>query len=1811
MTENNDASQRKEPEILPREYQLEMLEAAKKRNIIVCLGTGTGKTFISIKLIQHLAQLDDICRPFSEGAKRTIFLVNTVPLVFQQADAIESSCSKKLKVKSYCGEMIQMDVNSRSQNDWLKDFENNHILVMTAKIYLDLLDSAKLNLSQANLLVFDECHRAKKRHEYKRIMDCFANIPEQDSHPRILGLTASVLDGKVSDHMIPKKIRELESTLRSVCITASDPNIVEKYGARPEGIPKEYSLSNDWIDDQNRKVQDQFHSIFNSLLAFLKDIKVEVIYARGSDEFLVKALAITKSGVGECLGALNDIGIWAAHEVSTMLLDELEKRNARAVTIENKVASLILQATLTSLREIAWIYQSLNPSGEEIQQQYLKPKVKKLLELFTMHDGDGSLCSIVFVQRRFAACVLSKLINTLASKENADQRHLRSDFVTGHGSDLWASAGTAMNYKKQNEKLLEFKKGSFNVLVGTSVIEEGVDIPKCNLVIMFDFPQDFRAYVQSRGRGRANAAKYVYLVENSELEEKEQKIKMYDDIDNHLKDLCQQRDRDVPTAKEASEAINKYPLPDYFTKLGAKLNMANSVESLYRYCSKLPCDRFTCLKPNFFTIRDGHGKYQCSLKMPGNCSHLTTIIEGEKMSSKSLAKEAVAREACIRLHKKGALDDHLYPVKSDSENESDDKTDGPSQPKTGTRKRKRLYVSETSKQLYGQLVTDGTKTVFVYAIRMKFDEVSSKVKKTLWDRKSVSFGIVTNEKLPELPPFSLYNVIGKLTVIFELCQSESEFELTQNQRDLIDWLHNFIFTETLQFQIGSTKNGCRVVLLKDSDSSVTSNEPSNIDFRKMELLKRNACESNGRYSRSDTDLLDSVVIKDYLPLTNPNSMRHHMVISTGGNPFSEFPDRKKAGTFKEYFETKYDLTIRDLSQPLVGVILYSREIDCRLDKVKGKKSDRDTPNEYLIPELLKFRTSPQSLTLRALFLPAILYRVNSLLSLSQLQEAVVKEMINSLCTYDTLYIPPEKKLKSSSDSENSSVGSDREGGSNQVTMVDTCQLLSKYFRPLDNSKSVPLLQLLEAVTSASAGENFNLERLEMLGDSFLKMAVSIHVYWHKHYKDEGKLTKYRQRQISNKNLFNLACKRHLPKYINHSIFTKKTWIPPGFTFFRSKGENDNYAICDVIHKDKGRVDRKGIMNLNPTDDVTQNDVTHGGAGDCEMPDDVDDDVRYDSTADNVMHGGVMQEVVSDEAVQEINSDYAKDESSTDDVIHDGAIHDATSDESVKELASVINFKHDCSTVEQYGTMHQDAADNAICKDASADSVKLDNTTDNVIHDGAVHDATSDESVKELASVVINFKHDYSTVEQYGTMHQDVADKAICKDASADSVKLDNTTDNVTHDDTMHDAIRDDHEAVKEVTSVDNLNVADKAMGKKGDNTVLDAASDTKAIKGVAKGDMKYDSSTDDVVHNDIMHESAPDKALCKTDRDDVMKQQISDKCIADSVEALIGAHFMNCGYMGALVFMTWLGLDVFHRDVPSSENEKLLDDRHRKSPLESYSKYANYPTLDIPKESAKILKQQTREMEAFEEQIGYTFRNKALLLEAFTHPTYYDNTITGSYQRLEFLGDAILDFLVTLHIFNKCESELQPGDLTDLRSALVNNNIFAVIAVENDYHKYLKEYSPELFNAIRHFVIVACDHQQNLGDKVIPDPFVIAVESDSGDVQCIEAPKPLGDVFESVAGAIFLDSGLDIIKVWRVYYPMLQKYMDEYSKKVPKNLVRRVKEHDDKAKFGPPNETKGGRVCLVLTFKGQAYEGVGRNKHNAKLSAAYKALQNI
>ena len=108
-----------------------------------------------------------------------------------------------LKVKHYVGEM---GVDFWDKPTWEKEFNESNVLVMTAQIFLDLLCHAYIRLSQVNLLIFDECHHAKKNDPYKQIMQFFDGCP-RDEHPKVMGLTASIVNGKVKPSKIESELR--------------------------------------------------------------------------------------------------------------------------------------------------------------------------------------------------------------------------------------------------------------------------------------------------------------------------------------------------------------------------------------------------------------------------------------------------------------------------------------------------------------------------------------------------------------------------------------------------------------------------------------------------------------------------------------------------------------------------------------------------------------------------------------------------------------------------------------------------------------------------------------------------------------------------------------------------------------------------------------------------------------------------------------------------------------------------------------------------------------------------------------------------------------------------------------------------------------------------------------------------------------------------------------------------------------------------------------------------------------------------------------------------------------------------------------------------------------------------------------------------------------------------------------------------------------------------------------------------------------------------------------------------------------------
>ena len=116
------------------------------------------------------------------------------------------------------------------------------------------------------------------------------------------------------------------------------------------------------------------------------------------------------------------------------------------------------------------------------------------------------------------------MVNTIAGYLPSAGIGISWGISTGKDSELI--------YKKQEDILKRFRQKDLNLLVSTSVLEEGIDLPKCNLVVKFDLPHEYRSYVQSKGRARATKSKYYMLVQEAQMEKFMAELKTYKGIEN-------------------------------------------------------------------------------------------------------------------------------------------------------------------------------------------------------------------------------------------------------------------------------------------------------------------------------------------------------------------------------------------------------------------------------------------------------------------------------------------------------------------------------------------------------------------------------------------------------------------------------------------------------------------------------------------------------------------------------------------------------------------------------------------------------------------------------------------------------------------------------------------------------------------------------------------------------------------------------------------------------------------------------------------------------------------------------------------------------------------------------------------------------------------------------------------------------------------------------------------------------------------------------------------------------------------------------
>lgn len=231
-----------------------------------------------------------------------------MPLASQQAKVIEKHTD--LKVEKYIG---AMNVDLWDKEKWEYELNKNNVLVMTAQIFLDLLNHAYIKLSQVNLLIFDECHHAKKEHPYRQITQAFKEYSKNDL-PKILGLTASVVNGKVKPRSLHSEIKELERNLRATCETSQDEE-VDEFAARPKENVVVFSQHE--IQDDLVVLISILQDVLDQGMDFLIDCRV----ARNGH--LSDAHWYAKAVLRECKETLLELGPWAANNVAESLIRDL------------------------------------------------------------------------------------------------------------------------------------------------------------------------------------------------------------------------------------------------------------------------------------------------------------------------------------------------------------------------------------------------------------------------------------------------------------------------------------------------------------------------------------------------------------------------------------------------------------------------------------------------------------------------------------------------------------------------------------------------------------------------------------------------------------------------------------------------------------------------------------------------------------------------------------------------------------------------------------------------------------------------------------------------------------------------------------------------------------------------------------------------------------------------------------------------------------------------------------------------------------------------------------------------------------------------------------------------------------------------------------------------------------------------------------------------------------------------------------------------------------------------------------------------
>ncbi|KAI9458495.1 P-loop containing nucleoside triphosphate hydrolase protein [Russula earlei] len=663
-----------------RGYQEEMLNESLRRNVIIALDTGAGKTHIAVLRMKRETE--------NKSRKVSWFLAPTVALARQHHAVIAQHLPVPIGFVSGANDPDQWT----DPELWRRMLNAHRVVVSTPNVLLNALRHGYILLGRdIGLLVFDEAHHAARKHAYNQVMREFYDVlphrfigdVDENMRPVILGLTASPIFGGDAE----RNFRQLEHNLDStICAPLLFRMELEGFVHRPRVeyviyAEPEYSLVNILPSTPPSRG-------LRSLRKVVASMNIE------EDPWVIERRAeLGRHHPGPRRNAIDQQLSAAIDKRNTFTHKVLRDFERAADEICSDLGEWATDWYIHQVCKQAFSFPHLErieiaPVTDDDPEDIVRrssDKVEKLVDVLLKEKAffeamEMDYRGLVFATRRDTVFALTEIL----------ARHPRTAHVFGIGS-LVGEAGNSKRHsesfldiarrllrKTANETLADFRIGDLNLIVATAVAEEGIDIQACCSVVRWNMPANMVSWAQSRGRARQERSSFVLMLSDSlafaptmrQWEEQEYEMTTLYNTTKGLQGLCISNEDQSMNDEDAKLRFR-------VDQTGAILTGDSAIEHLFHFCSILPHSSLVNHAPLFdidppdYPLewhtnggqRTPHmGLYGCTIILPRVIPAKLRMFSTPRIHpTKASARRNVAFQAYLALYENNLLNPHLLP----------------------------------------------------------------------------------------------------------------------------------------------------------------------------------------------------------------------------------------------------------------------------------------------------------------------------------------------------------------------------------------------------------------------------------------------------------------------------------------------------------------------------------------------------------------------------------------------------------------------------------------------------------------------------------------------------------------------------------------------------------------------------------------------------------------------------------------------------------------------------------------------------------------------------------------------------------------------------------------------------------------------------------------------------------------------------------------------------------------------------------------------------------------------------------------------